>query len=102
MRPITWLAVFLAVAFGLLFGPNAKADDGLYFEAGIGHDMKLDGDGSNPMSVLRLRYERATAWWAPDVLEWDHHSSVMNGAPFNHRPEKQTDQVSLIWRVKVW
>jgi hypothetical protein len=82
-------------------GPARAAEPGLYLELGVGLDARIE-EGSNPRSVIRLRYEaRDGAWWQPDVYELDHHSSVREGAPFNHRPDTTADQLSVIWRIRI-
>ena len=94
----------IAFCVGMLLGMTvfpAKADDGLFLELGAGRNNQ-PGVGRNPQSVIRVRYEQATPWWAPDVLEWDHHSSIPDGWPFNHNLEDTTDQVSLVWRFQLW
>ena len=76
---------------------KVRAGD-LYLELGAG----VDPDEANPRSVIRIRYEVANdAWWKPDALELDHHSSVFRGKPFNDRDEMTSDQVSVIWRFKL-
>ena len=80
---------------------NAYAGE-LWLELGVGHDRKID-EGRNPQSVIRARYEMLNkAWWTPDVIEYDHHSSIPNGFPFNSEPEDLADQLSVIWRFKLW
>jgi hypothetical protein len=88
------------MVFTFLLASPCKAGE-LWFEAGVGHDRKA-AEGRSPQSVLRFRYEMENkAWWTPDVLELNHHSSVLDGRPFNSHPEDTTDQLSVIWRFKL-
>lgn len=97
VRLIAWIFVVLALCLAF-----EKADAGdLYLELGVGHDFQVEH--GNPQSVIRGRYEMQTPGWVtPDVLEWSHHSSIANGRPFNSRPEETVDQVSVIWRFKLF
>ena len=99
MKPATWI-VALVLAWG---AAQYEAYSGeLWFEGGVGNDIGMR-TGKNPMSVIRVRYEMLTkAWWTPDVVEWNHHSSITEGKPFNDRPEDTADQFSVIWRFKLW
>ena len=94
---VAWVLVVFA-----LCGAFSKADaEGLYLELGFGHDFQLAA-GDNPQSVIRARYEFTdNSWWRPDVLEWNHHSSITDGIPFNMNAEDPTDQFSIIWRFKL-
>lgn len=81
----------------------ARAEQGLFLELGVGYDSRVHEGESFPQSVIRLRYEAPnTRWWQPDVMEWDHHSNYLNGAPFNNEPEDTADQFSVIWRFPLW
>jgi hypothetical protein len=88
------------IALFLLLVTSQVSADGLYLELGIGYDKELS-DGRNPASVIRLRYEKEhDTWWLPKVLEYNHHSSIPDGQPFNSNKEDTVDQISLIWRYK--
>lgn len=88
------------ILFILLMLVTAAKADGLYLELGIGGDKERHL-GRNPSSVIRLRYEKEHEyWWLPRVLEYDHHSSIPDGKPFNGNEETTTDQFSIIWRFK--
>lgn len=66
-------------------------------ELGIGHDTHIDS-GTNPRSVIRYRWEPKDG--ASGLLfEFNHHSSIKDGAPFNNNAEDLTNQYSVIWRV---
>lgn len=95
--------LLLAALLGLWLAwapPRAHAE-GLYLELGAGYSPALN-EGSNPVSVIRGRYEfQPNGWLLPDVVEWDHHSSIFDGKPFNSRPEESRDQFSIIWRIKI-
>lgn len=90
------LTICLLVFFAAWLNGRVHAGD-LYLELGAG----VDPDEANPRSVIRVRYETRTPWWAPDVVELDHHSSIFRGRPFNGRNEMTSDQVSVIWRFKL-
>ena len=65
-------------------------------ELGIGYDRQASA-GRAPQSVIRYRNEPlygAPGW----VLEYDHHSSIRDGRPFNNNKEDTTDQISIIRR----
>lgn len=94
------IAALVLLGGAILLHPDSRAGE-LYLEVGVGHDRHID-EGRNPQGIARLRYEMQTpAWWTPDVIELDHHSSIQNGWPFNRQPEDLTDQASLIWRFKI-
>ena len=61
-------------------------------ELGAGYDSHISV-GSNPQSVIRYRLETANI-----VYEYNHHSSITDGYPFNHRDDDVTNQWSIIWR----
>lgn len=65
-------------------------------ELGVGYDRHID-EGKNPQSVIRYRNEPANGA-SGFVFEYDHHSSVTEGAPFNGRAEDLADQWSVIYR----
>lgn len=98
----------LVLAFLLLCGiltSHAKAGE-LYLELGVGADIQTPDE--IPQGIFRFRYELdKNEWWKPDALEFDHHSSIFNGRPFNDDGwpyadrEKLTDQFSIIWRFKL-
>lgn len=91
---IAVLAVLAAVS-------TATAGE-LHLELGVGYDRHID-EGENPQSVIRLRYEmQNNYWWKPDVIEWNHHSSMENGPPFNNEPEDLVDQFSVVWRFRIF
>lgn len=91
----------IAVLF-LLTPTLAGADCGGFLELGAGVDNQLES-GKNPMSVIRVRWEICSrSRWVPDVIEIDHHSSFTEGRPFNHRPEDTANQISAIWRIRIW
>lgn len=100
-----YAGIAAAIALGgfLYSGPILADEPGLYLELGAGMNYSVDlGPRSIPQSVIRLRYEMANRqWWKPDVLEYNHHSSITEGRPFNDRPEDLTDQASIIWRFKL-
>lgn len=91
----------LLVILALLLAP-AEAGD-VMLELGTGYETRpVEGDES-PMGIFRLRYEAFNnQWWKPDVVEFDHHSNITDGWPFNDRPEDTTDQFSVIWRIKLF
>jgi len=94
-------AIAIGILLGLAISATAAHADELYLELGIGRDPRLE-EGSNPRSIIRLRYEMDNpAWWTPDVVEWDHHSSVFDGKPFNRTPEQTVDQFSFVWRFQL-
>ena len=65
-------------------------------ELGVGYDRQASA-GSPPQSVIRYRNEPlggAPGW----VLEYDHHSSIRDGRPFNQNKEDTADQISIIRR----
>lgn len=64
-------------------------------ELGVGYDAHID-EGKNPQSVMRYRYEpkQGNGW----IIEFDHHSSIQNGWPFNKREEDLVNQWSVIYR----
>lgn len=96
-------SIVLIAAAALLCARNAHAGEA-YLELGLGMNYSVDiGPKSIPQSVIRFRYELDKGeWWKPNVIEFNHHSSVTEGLPFNDRPEDLTDQVSIIYRFKVW
>lgn len=87
---------FILVLAVLLVGCATRQNA---IELGMGYDKHID-EGVNPQSVIRYRNEPrgAGSGW---VFEYDHHSSITEGAPFNRRPEDLTDQYSVIYRW-VW
>jgi len=94
-------AMVIGVFFGLIISAVTVRADELYLELGVGRDPRLE-EGSNPRSIIRLRYEMDNpAWWTPDVIELDHHSSVFDGKPFNRTPEQTVDQFSFVWRFQL-
>ena len=88
-----------ALLLTLLLAAPAMAGD-LWLELGAGYDEHA-AYGRAPQSVIRARYEMAVPWWAPSVLEWDHHSSIPDGSPFNNNREDTADQFSVIWRFQL-
>ena len=93
----------LVLLFSAAYYQYARADEGLYLELGLGMNYSVDiGPRSIPQSVIRLRYEMGNReWWKPDVIEYNHHSSITEGLPFNRRPEDLTDQASVVWRFRL-
>jgi hypothetical protein len=92
----------LLLLVSLLIPIHAQAN-GLFLELGIGNDIQLHQEDQNPRGVVRLRYELdVSEWWLPSVMEWNHHSSVFLGPPFNNRYEPTTDQFSVVWRFKLF
>ena len=99
MKPTT---LVVALLLGWAAAQHQAYAGELWLEAGVGHDINMRV-GKNPMSVVRARYEMLNkTWWTPDVVEWNHHSSITEGQPFNSRPEDTADQFSVIWRFKLW
>jgi len=98
-----YAAIAASIAIGGLLHSRPILAGELYLELGLGMNYSVDvGPKSIPQSVIRLRYEMHNRhWWKPDVLEYNHHSSVTEGKPFNHRPEDLTDQASVVWRFRL-
>ena len=87
----------ILVLLALLTSPVYAGD--LFLELGAGHDRHID-EGRNPQSVMRVRYEMDNTW-LPHVIEFNHHSSIPDGLPFNRNQEDLVNQWSLIWRFKL-
>lgn len=89
---IAWAAISLLLI--LLMLPGCATHQHVV-ELGAGYDRHID-EGSNPQSVIRYRYEpRDGSGW---LLEFDHHSSIPDGRPFNRNPEDLVNQWSVIYR----
>ena len=87
----------LVFLFVLVLGACATRQNAI--ELGAGYDP-IKEVGSNPQSVMRYRNEPLGAGngW---VFEYNHHSSIRDGYPFNDREDQVTNQYSLIYRY-VW
>lgn len=75
---------------------SACASGQFVVELGAGHDRNASV-GRNPQSVARLRFEPrdgASGW----VYEYNHHSSIRDGYPFNDNDDDLVDQYSVIYR----
>ena len=72
----------------------------LYIGLGIGIQPSQNREqiGREPTSVIRVECQIDDNWTA----EWNHHSSVRDGAPFNKRYEAQVDVLSIVYRFKVY
>jgi hypothetical protein len=95
------LMAILIVGLSLLFPAKACAESSIYLELGVGYDYHID-EGRNPQSVIRLRWEAKKGLHVKGdkvILEYNHHSSVRDGYPFNRNPEDLTDQLSLIYSI---
>lgn len=70
-----------------------------YIETGIGYDSYIE-QGSNPRSVIRFRKEHPSCFDTRGTcaLEFNHHSSILDGYPFNGRAEQLVNQWSFIYR----
>ena len=65
-------------------------------ELGAGYDAHISV-GRNPQSVARVRNEPrdGRSGW---VLEYSHHSSIIDGFPFSDRDDDLVNQYSVIYR----
>lgn len=72
----------------------AIAPGKVFVELGAGYDTHLD-QGTNPRAVIRARGYVTRNW----LLEFNHHSSVKDGWPFNRKPEDLTNQWSVIYSI---
>ena len=114
MAELLWVLFFATVAFLAIGWLSAKACMTLGFvlwaftllgacatrqnaiELGVGYDRQASA-GRDPQSVIRYRNEPldGTPGW---VFEYDHHSSIRDGRPFNNNKEDTADQISIIRR----
>jgi len=93
----------LSLALCLLFAaPKVDAAE-CYVSLGIGYDRSID-EGRNPQSVIRAACTVAeTVFQKGDSVsvEYDHHSSIRNGFPFNDKEEDLADQMSVVYTVRL-
>ena len=66
----------------------------LAIELGAGYDAHISV-GRNPQSVARIRSEPKSSGW---VYEYNHHSSIIDGYPFNRNDDDVVNQYSIIYR----
>lgn len=105
MDLIRWLlnAFGALIAFAIVVAVMVASMSGCayYAEIGVGHDKYID-KGTNPRSLMRVRGERecgAAGWLC--FVEFNHHSSIRDGWPFNERSEDLTNQWSIGVRIPI-
>lgn len=82
------------ILLGLIIALVGCAGRQNVIELGAGYDHHID-EGKNPQSVMRYRNEPLKEGW---VYEFNHHSSIPNGYPFNKKEEDLVNQHSIIYR----
>lgn len=101
MKTPQWVLAAVLLSAGLLSPAEASE---CYLSIGVGYDRHID-EGRNPMSVIRAHCVLSRElMYKGDYLsvEYDHHSSVFNGRPFNHLPEDLADQLSVVYTIRLW
>ncbi len=72
-------------------------------DLGVGHDRYIE-QGTNPRGLFRVQAERAECGPAgvSCFVEFDHHSSIYDGYPFNRNPEQVANQWNIGVRIPLW
>lgn len=74
----------------------------VYLDLGLGNDRYIE-QGSNPRGLFRVSAERAGCYGPVTCfLEFDHHSSIKDGVPFNENPEQVANQWNVGVRIPLW
>lgn len=75
----------------------------MHVQLGAGQDNSVDY-GSNPRGLFRVVADRTDCVWrgVSCFAEYDHHSSITDGRPFNRNSEQLTNQFSLGVDIPIW
>ena len=75
----------------------------VHLQLGAGYEATLDY-GRNPRGIARLVAERAECFGGVVrcFAEYDHHSSVGDGWPFNHHAEQLTNHYGVGIDIPLW
>jgi hypothetical protein len=94
---VAWALLMLAILVLL------SACTSVNLDLGVGYDKYIE-QGTNPRGLFRVNAERAEC--APAgvacFVEFDHHSSIFDGKPFNRNAEQVANQWSAGVRVPLW
>jgi hypothetical protein len=74
-------------------------------QLGVGFDHYIE-QGTNPRAVFRVQAVRPCTLITGKPMEcwteFNHHSSVLDGFPFNKNPEQLTNQWSIGVTMPLW